>query len=198
MELFLKIFYYLYVAVAITPFAIIFILKNSEIKISIEIWDYVVNNYLIILIIFAISLFLSWLYIVVVQQCYKDTQSEQICSTEIEIAEPKYIPIYITYFVIALSIPYSQENSIHGWILFSITYLFIWFLILKGKFSFFNPYLLICGFNFYEATIDSKRSEYARYKIFLISKQVIKNIKQHDSLIRLNDFTYLDKGEYNG
>lgn len=71
-------------------------------------------------------------------------------------------------------------------------------LILKGKFSYFNPYLLFFGYHFYEVSIDTDGEKYAKYKLFLISKQKIKYIKTYNNLIRLNDFTFLDKGDKNG
>ncbi|AXL33236.1 hypothetical protein C3I17_06015 [Campylobacter jejuni] len=104
---------------------------------------------------------------------------------EIEIAEPKYIPIYIAYFVIAL--------SVDNWKNFCFIFILICLLILKGKFSYFNPYLLF-SYNFYEISINEDGNKYAKYKVFLISNQKIKNIKIHNNLIRLNDFTFLDKG----
>ncbi|EAH8791878.1 hypothetical protein EWP86_06355 [Campylobacter jejuni] len=104
---------------------------------------------------------------------------------EIEIAEPKYIPIYIAYFVIAISIDDCK--------IFCFVFILIYLLILKGKFSYFNPYLLF-SYNFYEISINEDENKYAKYKVFLISNQKIKNIKIHNNLIRLNDFTFLDKG----
>ena len=108
------------------------------------------------------------------------------CS-EVTIAEPKYIPVYIAYFVIAV--------SINNLLIFSVVFILIYLLILKGKFSYFNPYLIFLGYHFYEVSIDSNQEKYAKYKLFLISKQAIKDVKIHNELIRLNNFTFLDKGD---
>ncbi|MFC3847173.1 hypothetical protein ACFOPX_01305, partial [Helicobacter baculiformis] len=109
----------------------------------------------------------------------------------VEVAEPKYIPIYIAYFVIAVSL----ENCT----LFIVVFVLIYLLILKGKFSYFNPYLLFFKYHFYEISIDPSQitgnsSKYAKYKVFLISKRKLKIEKQYPKLIGLDEFVFLDKG----
>lgn len=184
MELLGFIFYLVYVAMALTPLVIIFILGKDFGTITILQFT-IPNSILYALSIMVFALLFSYFYIHCVKKYNSDTQSEQIECSEIEIAEPKYIPIYITYFVIAV--------SINDFILFCFVFILIYLLILRGKFSYFNPYLLF-SYHFYEASINTKQDRYAQYKIFLISKQKIKNIRVHDNLIRLNDFTFLEKG----
>ncbi|MBX7490629.1 hypothetical protein [Helicobacter turcicus] len=189
MELFLFIFYLIYIAMALTPLVVIFILQNRDIQIFIY-KNIVFNNLIVTLCIIVLALLLSHLYIYCVKKYYQNTQSELMECSEIEIAEPKYIPIYIAYFVIAV--------SINNLVIFSVVLILIYLLILKGKFSYFNPYLLFSGYHFYEVSVDINREKYAKYKLFLISKQKIKEMKSHNNLIRLNDFTFLDKGDRNG
>lgn len=188
MELFLYLFYFVYVAMALTPLLIIFIL-NNEIQFIYK--GIIFDNIRITIGIFIFSLLVSWFYIFLSKKNNKNKNSETMECIEVEIAEPKYIPIYIAYFVIALSIK-------HNWLIFCIVFIMIYLLIIKGKFSYFNPYLLFLGYHFYEVQIENSSNENAKYKLFLISNKKIKNIKNHDNLIRLNDFTYLDKGVKNG
>lgn len=173
---------------ALTPLMIIFILQNRDMQIFIY-QDIVLNNIAISLCIIMIALLLSYLYIYCAKKHYQDIQSETIECSEVTIAEPKYIPVYIAYFVIAV--------SISDLLIFSVVFILIYLLIFKGKFSYFNPYLLFFGYHFYEVSVDINREKYAKYKLFLISKQKIKYIKIHSNLIRLNDFTFLDKGDRN-
>lgn len=173
---------------ALTPLMVIFILQNRDMQTFIY-ENIIFNNLIVALCIIVIALLLSYLYIYCVRKYHQDTESELMKCSEIEIAEPKYIPIYIAYFVIAV--------SIDNWIVFGVVFILIYLLILKGKFSYFNPYLLFLGYHFYEVSIDINRSKYAKYKIFLISNQTIKTIKKCGHLIRLNDFTYLDKRSKN-
>ena len=88
--------------------------------------------------------------------------------------------LYIVCFVISLNI-----NDI---ITFFIVYFIVFLFVIKAKFSYFNPYLML-WYNFYEAEIENKKS--ANYKICLISKNTIKNDKL-TNLIRLNNFVFLE------
>ena len=189
MQLILAVFYLVYVAMALTPMLIVFVLRSDKVDIVAFSFD----SWIFAIIVFILAFLLSYSYITFIKKINNDIQPETMECTEIEIAEPRYIPIYIAYFVIALSVPKIENN---GWIVFMAVFVLIYFLILKGKFSSFNPYILFCGYNFYEVLIDVNKNQ-ARYKIFLISKQTIKSFKSHNNLIRLNDFTFLDKGEKN-
>lgn len=171
----MKLFYYLYVISSLSPLAIIFIF-NKKLEYTLE-----YKMYLGILMLLS-SLLISYFFI---RLCERYFSGETMTCKAIEVAEPKYIPIYIAYFVISLSI--SDIPT------FLVVFILIFFLILLGKFSYFNPYLLFMGYNFYEvesSSSDSKDS--VKYKIFLISKRKIKTIKTYQKLIRLNDFTFLD------
>lgn len=173
---------------SLTPLAIIFILQNQDIQISV--FQFIIlGNIILAICIGFVALLLSHCYIHFVKKYNQDKQDEEMECNEIEIAEPRYIPIYIAYFVIAI--------SIDNWIVFGVVFILIYLLILKGKFSYFNPYLLFLGYHFYEVSVDVHQSKYAKYKIFLISNQTIKTIKKHGYLIRLNDFVYLDKRSKN-
>ena len=93
--------------------------------------------------------------------------------------------LYIVCFVISLNI----QNTITFFIVYFIVFLFV----IKAKFSYFNPYLML-WYNFYEAEIENKKS--ANYKICLISKNTIKNDKL-TNLIRLNDYVFLEHKKEN-
>lgn len=118
---------------SLTPLAIIFILQNQDIQISV--FQFIIlGNIILAICIGFVALLLSHCYIHFVKKYNQDKQDEEMECNEIEIAEPRYIPIYIAYFVIAI--------SIDNWIVFGVVFILIYLLILKGKFSYFNPYLL--------------------------------------------------------
>ncbi|WP_279062176.1 hypothetical protein, partial [Campylobacter lanienae] len=81
--------YYIYVLLSLTPMLIIFLLKSD------------LNYWLWALLISIVGFAFSNFYIYVQN---KKTNDEHANIESIEIAEPKYIPIYIAYFVISLSI----------------------------------------------------------------------------------------------
>ncbi|WP_217907058.1 hypothetical protein [Campylobacter ureolyticus] len=102
----------------------------------------------------------------------------------IEIAEPQFVPVYIAYFVVSLSI---EANN---WIIFWSIYCIIFLLIFRCKFTYFNLFISQ-KWSFYE--VEVKNVNKANYKIFIISKNDIKNIDKISNLIRLNNFTFLQK-----
>lgn len=86
---------------ALTPLVVIFILRSKNIEISIY-QNIVFNNVVIALCIIIVALLLSYFYIYCVKKYYQNTQSESMECSDVEIAEPKYIPVYIAYFVMLL------------------------------------------------------------------------------------------------
>lgn len=157
--------YYIYVLVSLTPMLIIFLLKSD------------LNNWLWALLICVAGFVFSKLYIYLHTRKASD---EHASIKLIETAEDKYMTLYIVCFVISLNI-----NDI---ITFFIVYFIVFLFVIKAKFSYFNPYLML-WYNFYEAEIENKKS--ANYKICLISKNTIKNDKLAN-LIRLNNFVFLE------
>ncbi|PPB59519.1 hypothetical protein CDQ72_09230, partial [Campylobacter hyointestinalis subsp. hyointestinalis] len=81
--------YYIYVLVSLTPMLIIFLLKSDL--------DYWCLSICIAILSYAFSILYIYLQ-------NKKANDEYTNIESIEIAEPKYIPIYIAYFVISLSI----------------------------------------------------------------------------------------------
>lgn len=169
MNLLIKIATQLYIFTAVSPIVIIFLIKKESYfcAFSLFVFAFVYSN-----------LFLNC--------CLKKFGDESVECDFVEIAEPKFTPIYIAYFVVALSV--NNDNILLFWIIF----LGIFILIQGCKFSFFNPFVLL-KFNFYEAT--TKNNTGANYRLFLISKRNIKNIDKISNLIRLNNFTFLQKDE---
>ncbi|WP_158653592.1 hypothetical protein [Helicobacter salomonis] len=178
-RVFLPLFYFVYVLMALTPAGIIFCLHNAT---------FTLLELAFVLLGGLVCALLSRLYICFVEKHI--APSDEMRAVEmVEVAEPKYIPVYIAYFVIAVSL----EN----WFMFAVVFIIIYLLILKGKFSYFNPYLLFFGYHFYEISIDLNKTHgqnmYAKFKVFLISKRTLKEKMQYSKLIRLNDFVFLDK-----
>ena len=100
---------FIYAVMSLSPLLIIFILKNIE---SIKEAQIINESWVCIAICFVmVAIFACISYLCIRPYTNINTQGHSMQCTEIEIAEPKYIPIYIAYFVIALSIPYD-------WIIF--------------------------------------------------------------------------------
>lgn len=99
---------------------------------------------------------------------------------EIEQANNTYLPSYLGYFFVALSIPYCDSLIFVFIILFLFTFL--------SQTLYFNPLFLIFGYQFYYITTINN------VKIFLITKEKLKVPEglSFPKLKRINNFTFID------
>ncbi|NOQ26328.1 MAG: hypothetical protein GQ564_13265 [Bacteroidales bacterium] len=100
---------------------------------------------------------------------------------EIEQANNAFLPSYLGYFFVALSVPYFETLIFVFAILFVFTFL--------SQTLYFNPLFLLYRYHFYYLTTSNKT------KIFLISKKKLKNPNniKLPLLKRINNFTFIDK-----
>lgn len=101
----------------------------------------------------------------------------------VELANDSYLPSYLGYFFVALSIP--GENMITLYLIFGMLLVFL----LCSQNLYYNPLFLLFGYKFYYLTKNNG------IKILLISRRKIKQAKnlKFDNLRRINDFTFIDK-----
>lgn len=104
---------------------------------------------------------------------------------DIEQANNAYLPSYLGYFFVALSVPFNDTLIF----IYAILFLFTFF----SQTLYFNPLFLLWGYKFYYITKDNN------IKIFLISKKIIRVSKNlnFQKLKRINDFTFIDIGGKN-
>lgn len=100
--------------------------------------------------------------------------------TAIEQANNAYLPSYLGYFFVALSVPFYDTLIFVFAILFIFTFL--------SQTLYFNPLFLFFGFHFYYLTTENN------IKIFLITKRILKDPKdlEFPELKRINDFTFIE------
>ena len=98
---------------------------------------------------------------------------------EIENANESFLPSYLGYFFVALSINDLQ--------LLIIVFIIILIFVYKSQFAHFNPLLLLLGYKYYYYKIGNSKN-------LLITKKILKKSEEVkiSKLIRLNDFTFLD------
>lgn len=101
---------------------------------------------------------------------------------EIEQANNAFLPSYLGYFFVALSITYFETLIF----VFLVLFIFTFF----SQTLYFNPLFLLFGYHFYYLTTIN------RTKIFLITRKSLKNPDDIDlpNLKRINDFTFIDMG----
>lgn len=100
--------------------------------------------------------------------------------TSIETSNNDFLANYLAFFFVALTI----TDWLTFFIVFGLTLIFTFY----SRVSFFNPILLIYGFNFYYVTTS------AGIKVMLISKKKLKDPKNFESssVHRINDYTFIE------
>lgn len=103
--------------------------------------------------------------------------------TEIENVNNAFLPSYLGYFFVALSINDFQT------LIFVFCLIFIFTFV--SQTLYFNPIFLIFGYKFYNVCTNNKS------KLFIITKNEVTNIEEleFNNLKRINNFTFIDKSE---
>lgn len=143
---------------------------------------YFIPTYVSYIIYFLVPVLLTYLSILLANKL-SDDNIEVGQVAEIEQANNAFLPSYLGYFFVALSIPYNETLIFVFFILFIFTFF--------SQTLYFNPLFLLFRYQFYYITTIN------RVKIFLITKKSIKDPKELDlpSLKRINNFTFIDKGK---
>ena len=116
------------------------------------------------IIYFAIPVLFTYLSLILSRGLSDDSiEAEAGISaiTEIEQANNAYLPSYLGYFFVALSVPYCDTLIFVFAILFLFTFL--------SQTLYFNPLFLIFGYHFYYLTTHTN------IKIFLITRKELKD-----------------------
>lgn len=99
----------------------------------------------------------------------------------IEHANNSFLPSYLGYFFVGLSIPNDETLIFVYSVLFVFTY--------RSQALYFNPLFLLFGYEFYNIRTKNGTS------IFLISPHMYKNPREVEILAanRINNYTYLER-----
>lgn len=137
-----------------------------------------------VLLIGVLMLVLAHLCCIASEHLPKDSIEGGI--TEIKLANDSYMPVYLGFFFVALSIPDRDYIT-----LVVVTTVLLVFLVFSQN-LFYNPLLLLFKYNFYHIKCGDT-------SILLISKRRLKKAEgvAFQSLRRINDYTFLDMGEKN-
>lgn len=136
------------------------------------------------IIYFLVPVFFTYLSLLLSNKLSNDSiEAEQGTSAirEMEQANNAYLPSYLGYFFVALSVPHCDTLIFVFIILFLFTFL--------SQTLYFNPLFLIFGYQFYYLTTINN------VKIFLITKGKLKapNNLSFPKLKRINNFTFINK-----
>lgn len=129
----------------------------------------------------AVPVILTGLSIALSSSLGKDSfKAGEVAS--IEHANNSFLPSYLGYFFVALSVPNWETLIFVYGVLFVFTFL--------SQALYFNPLFLLFGFEFYNITTKNGAS------IFLISRQRYKTPLEVEvaSANRINDYTFIERG----
>lgn len=139
------------------------------------------QNLIVILLLIILIIMTKFLLF-----CSKFLDEDDIKSiVEIEQVNEVFLPTYLGYFFVALSIGNIKTLI---W-LYSIIFIFIF----TSSSFYFNPLFIILRYNFYN--IVTKNG----VKIFLITRRKIKNIEKFsfEKVQRINNFTFIELEDKN-
>lgn len=158
---------------------VIFLVKEQFVLNSINCHLVGLPNYVSYLVYFFIPVGLTYLSLVVAKYLSKDNIKERTISS-IEQANNAFLPSYLGYFFVALSVPYVETLVFVFAILFIFTFL--------SQTLYFNPLFLIFGYHFYYLNTTNN------VQLFVITKKELKdpNSININQLRRINNFTFID------
>lgn len=114
--------------------------------------------------------------------CFKGLSKDNITAcSEVENANNTFIPTYLGYFFVGL--------SIDNYVLLIFVYVIIFVFALIGQGQYFNPIYLLFGYKFYNVLTNKGT------RLFIITRRNIRNIRDGSFplLRRLNETTYVEQ-----
>ena len=147
--------------------------------------DFIVNNFYELLnfcsylIYFIIIIILSIIGLSLIKSL-SDDEIEENTLSNIEPANDAFLPVYLGYFFVTLSIPDIE--------VFFLVFGLIAILIYYSRISYFNPIFFLFGFNFFYVTNKNN------VKILLITKKELKktDCTEFLELKRITNYTFID------
>ena len=177
-----KVFNFLLTLVALSLAGVVFLIKN-EITIPFDRFFNILllSNWPSYIIYFCICIFLAWITL----QYPRLLGGERFSIgsiVESELANDAYLPTFLGYFFVALSI---EKVEIFAYV-FGIISIFIFF----SRAAYFNPLYFLFGFRFY----SMKTSE--GVKILVLTRKPCKIPKQIEfqKIRRINNYIFIDIG----
>lgn len=176
----MNFFYRLLLTFNATSLIIVVYLVKEEVLINnLNCYLFELPNYFSYVFYFLIPILWTFLSLIIAKYLSKDNISLGTIKS-IELANNAFLPSYLGYFFVALSVPYVDTLIFVFAILFVFTFL--------SQTLYFNPLFLIFKYHFYYLTTTNE------IKIFIITRRILKDPKntQFEQLRRINDFTFID------
>lgn len=159
---------------------VIFFIKEEDTLNGLHEKLYSLPNYVSYIIYFFVPIVLTYISLYI-SKFLGNSNITKGSITEVENANNAFLPSYLGYFFVALSVNNSDTLIFVFIILFVFTFL--------SQTLYFNPLFLIFGYHFYNISTNNKA------KLFVITKNEINKVDdiEFTQLKRINNFTFIDK-----
>ena len=158
---------------------IVFLIKEEIVINSLHPYLSSLPKIITYILYFVVIIIFTWLSLQLTNFLSVDTIEAGSISV-VEPANDSFLPSYLGYFFVALSVP----NIDVFFYVFGIIFIFIFY----SRISYFNPIFFLFGFNFYYI-MNNKN-----IKVLLITRRQLKEPKNavFNNLKRINNYTFID------
>ncbi len=173
----LSFLYKLVLALNSTSWMVVIYGIKSEWKFCLE------NRFLTSVILLCIPIFFSFISIVL-SKCFRLSVDHITNCKSVVLADNEFLPVYLGYFFVALSVPTCYSLIYVYCIILVFTFL--------SQTQYFNPIFLLWGYHYYH--IETMKET----KIFVITRgRVIRSVEEINfiTLRRINDTTFISGKE---
>lgn len=151
-------------------------------QIELQLFEYKwINILLSYTIFFGVPIMLSIVFISLAKKTCSDDSLQQPVQ-KVSSANKEYLPVYLSYFFVSLSIPGDVEEGIAYGVLV-VFILIIWIFTSLTTTYYFNPLLLLMRYKFYNVTSNNG------IELFVISRRVIQKNETNITFPKLKKLT---------
>ena len=145
-----------------------------------------VNIVLDLVLLLGVPMALSVLSLLWMKTQGKDSIKTGV--SEITPVNHEYLPVYLGYIFVSLSMPNMQDGSVQ-WMTLTIVYFLICLFVTCSKTLCFNPIFIVFGYGYYQVTTSNG------VKVFVLTRKTIR--KGGDNPIfphlrKVNELVYID------
>ena len=141
------------------------------------------DTVLTIFVFLGIPLLLSLIF-VQLSKAVSPKDSLRLPAQKVSSANKDYLPVYLSYFFVSLSIPGSVQEGL-VYVVLVVFILIIWIFTSLTTTYYFNPLLLLMGYKFYNVISNNG------IELFIISRRVIRKNETNITFPKLKKLTEL-------
>ena len=145
-----------------------------------------INTVLDLMLLLGIPVVLSVFSLLCMRAQGKDSINTGV--SEITPVNHEYLPVFLGYIFVSLSMPNTQAGGIQ-WMTLIVVYLLICLFVTCSKTLCFNPIFIVFGYGYYQVTTNNG------VKVFVMTKRTIRKGGKKPTfphLRKVNELVYID------